>query len=99
MKDKDRRALSVGSFALSTKGRDSGTVYLVIAIEGEQDRLIRVTDGRHHRLEAPKLKNAGHLLPLRVRGYLPETDGTLTNRNIRRAIRNVIDTCINNSIE
>lgn len=95
----DSQEIKVGGFVLSTCGKDSGTVYLVTKTETGSPGYFRVTDGRHHRLDAQKRKNGKHLLPLRVRAYTPDADGPLTNRNIRRAIRTVIDTCINNSIE
>lgn len=51
-----------GDIVMSVRGRDTGTAYLVVGVSGKNDVL--VSDGKLHKLEAPKRKNIKHLVKL-----------------------------------
>ena len=55
----------LGQLVISTRGRDAGTHYLIVALlDGEH---VLVADGRKRSVERPKKKNRKHLaLTLRV---------------------------------
>ncbi len=55
----------LGQMAISTRGRDAGTLFLIVALLNNDHVL--VADGRKRTVERPKKKNRKHLaLTLRV---------------------------------
>lgn len=54
----EKRIFSTGDIALSLKGRDKGTTYLVVDIK---DGLVLVVDGKRRKAFNPKAKNPKHL--------------------------------------
>ncbi len=50
--------INAGMAALSSKGRDQGKVYLVLAVE---DRMLKLVDGKNRTLLKPKLKHRNHV--------------------------------------
>ena len=77
----------IGRFALATAGRDKNRVFIIVGSEGEQ--FLYIADGKHRRVEKPKLKKAKHLRILQEEA--PEfarlaKDGTLTNQQAAAAV-------------
>ena len=80
--------LSPGDIVKNRRGKDEGSLTVVIALEDE--RFALVADGDKRRFERPKRKNVLHLEPLgmnsaEVASSLLET-GRVTNGKLRFAI-------------
>ncbi|MBO8129571.1 MAG: RNA-binding protein [Peptococcaceae bacterium] len=80
--------LRVGQLVWSTKGRDSGRLYVIIGFL--QDRVL-VADGKIRRVHRPKKKNARHLkvLPVVVENIRSkiEQGRKPSDADIQRALR------------
>jgi large subunit ribosomal protein L14e len=77
----------VGRLATSRSGRDAGSVYLVIGVEGPST--VFVADGRTRSVARPKRKNMKHLeLGIPATGMAERLAGGLavTDEEIRAAI-------------
>ena len=75
-----------GRVVESIQGRDKGIFFLVLeAAEG----IVKIADGRRHRLENPKKKKTKHLrakpVLLDLKALRPE-GGALQNSDLRRAL-------------
>ena len=75
-----------GRVVESIQGRDKGSFFLVLeAAEG----IVRIADGRRHRLENPKKKKTKHLrakpVLLDLKALRPE-GGALQDSDLRRAL-------------
>ncbi len=57
----DRDSEYAGAIALSLSGHDAGREYVVVGGASEE-KFLYVSDGKHHRVTEPKLKNKKHLL-------------------------------------
>ena len=75
-----------GRVVESIQGRDKGHFFLVLEAAGD---IVRMADGRHHRLENPKKKKTKHLrakpVLLDLKALRPE-GGALQNSDLRRAL-------------
>lgn len=81
--------LRPGTLVRSLAGRDMGSCYVVLAVEG--DRFVAVANGAVRPVERPKRKNPKHLIaigsvgePLRVR---LEQGERISNVDIQYALR------------
>ncbi len=74
------------SFAVSKKGHDAKTVYVVLA---EDDRYVYLADGKHRRVSSPKKKKKKHIICVfanKLSEYISE-ETPITDGRLRRAIR------------
>ena len=75
-----------GRVVESIQGRDKGHFFLVM--EAAED-IVKIADGKHHRLEAPKKKKTKHLrakpVLLDLKALRPE-GGALQDSDLRRAL-------------
>ena len=65
----EQQKIRLGSIAYSKSGRDSGSYYLIVGLEGE---FAYIADGRIRKLAKPKKKKLKHL---RLRGEVNESIG------------------------
>jgi hypothetical protein len=75
-----------GCFAISLKGRDKGFVYAVV---NEDDGFVHLCDGKHRKIENPKIKRKKHIMCFfanKLSEYLSD-DMPITNGRLRHAIR------------
>ena len=83
----------VGQYVISKAGHDKGTIYLIVAEEGDR---VFLADGRSKTVSAPKKKSRKHLQPISTFAE-PEIlrklqEGIiLYSEEIRRAIRQIAD--------
>ncbi len=73
--------LETGQVVLSLRGRDKDSFFVITQV-GEG--FCRIADGDQRPLERPKKKNPKHLRPT---GWTVELSGSLTNRQLRRKLR------------
>lgn len=74
-------------FAISTKGHDTGAVYVVLS---EDDDYVFLADGKHRKVNNPKRKKKKHIKCCganRISEYISE-ETPITDGRLRRAIRN-----------
>ncbi len=79
----------IGQFAVSKAGHDKGSLYVVVAQEGE---FVFLCDGKTKTPERPKRKKLKHIQPIKrtVEGELLQklqTGGTVYPEEIRYAIK------------
>lgn len=77
----------IGRFAEALSGRDANRVFMIVGCEG--DDYLYIADGKHRRVEKPKLKKAKHLRILQVEApefALLAKEGKLTNRQAASAV-------------
>ena len=72
--------MEIGNIVCSLSGHDKG-VYSVVVEKTEKGVLI--CDGKHHRLENPKLKNPKHL---KVTEHSVEIETLTSDKAVRRGI-------------
>ena len=76
-----------GRVVESIQGRDRGYFFLVL--EGAGEGIVKIADGRRHRLENPKKKKTKHLRAkpalLDLKALRPE-GGPLQNSDLRKAL-------------
>ena len=79
--------LERGAIVRSAAGRDQGTLFLVLAVEGEY---LLLADGKKRKVEAPKRKKRKHVCLLSGEGHpLSEQikqNAKLTNSELRRVL-------------
>ncbi len=73
--------ISRGSLVYSRAGRDKGTLFLVIATDGE---FVYLTDGDTRRVEKPKKKKLKHIN--KTNTVLELDFGSLTDSTVRKAL-------------
>lgn len=75
-----------GRVVESIQGRDKGSFFLVMEAAGD---IVKIADGRRHKLENPKKKKTKHLrakpVMLDLKALRPE-GGALQNSDLRRAL-------------
>jgi len=75
-----------GRVAESIQGRDKGYFFLVLENDGD---IVKIADGKRHKLENPKKKKTKHLrakpVLLDLKALRPE-GGALQNSDLRRAL-------------
>lgn len=78
--------METGTIVLSTAGRDSGRVFCVV--DASEESFALIADGKHRRLEAPKLKKHKHLKVMGESLRLAELlkAGALTNKLLRQEL-------------
>lgn len=77
----------VGRFAQALAGRDMNRVFIIVGYEGDQ--YLYIADGKHRRVEKPKLKKAKHLRILQEEApefALLAKEGKLTNKQAAAAV-------------
>lgn len=72
--------MEIGNIVCSLAGHDKG-IYSVIV--GFHDEGLLVSDGKHHRLSNPKLKNPKHL---RLTGRSVATEKLVSDKAVRHGI-------------
>ena len=74
------------SFAISLKGHDKGTVYVIVS---EENDFVYLSDGKHRKVSNPKKKKKRHIKCLganKISEYISE-ETPITDGRLRRAIR------------
>ena len=72
--------MEIGNIVCSLKGHDKGVYSVIINIS---DKGVLIVDGKHHRLEIPKLKNPKHL---KFTGHSVEIEKLTSDKAVRRSI-------------
>ncbi|MEN6411267.1 MAG: KOW domain-containing RNA-binding protein [Veillonellales bacterium] len=84
--------IAVGQLVISTAGRDTGQVYVVIGYGRGQ--ILLLADGKKRQLAKPKQKNVRHINVLEaIAGNVADklkTGACVTNEEIRRSIHIVV---------
>jgi ribosomal protein L14E/L6E/L27E len=85
----DEQTIDLWRLVTSRAGRDFGQAYLVCEVG--QDGFVALVDGERRRLEAPKRKNAKHLVAydLRAEDIVAKADAGLSIKNseVRTALQ------------
>ena len=77
--------MTVGQVVTVKRGRDKGSLMVVIQIE---DGYLFLVDGRCRKLNKPKRKNIKHVSPTKiVVNLIPEGGRSLQDADIRKALR------------
>ncbi len=76
-------AIKVGSLVVSTAGRDSTRIFIVVELVS--DGYVKIADGRLRKTDKPKLKKTKHLLLLQTEA------ATLADMENNGAVRRYID--------
>ncbi len=72
--------MEIGNIVCSLSGHDKGEFSVIV---GKHEKGVLISDGKHHRLAAPKLKNPKHL---RLTGRSLATEKLVSDKAIRRGI-------------
>ena len=72
--------MEIGNIVCSLSGHDKGIYSIVVA---KSDKGIMVCDGKHHKLNKPKLKNEKHL---RFTGHSVKIENITSDKAVRRGI-------------
>ncbi len=75
-----------GCFALSLKGRDKGTIYVVSEDDGD---FVHLINGKQRKVSKPKIKRKKHILCFfdnKLSKYISE-DAPVTDGRLRRAVK------------
>ena len=78
-----------GDLAYSLAGHDKGNLYVILSVEGD---IAYLADGRLKLIDRPKKKKLRHLQVVKkdfrqVLTESNETAGSITNENVKRAIK------------
>lgn len=73
-----------GDFVISLAGRDSGRVFIVAEVIG--DEYLSLTDGMLRSIEKPKKKKRKHVKKINI----PPYDGIMSNRAVSGMVKDVI---------
>lgn len=71
--------IQIGSVVRAKAGRDKNSYFVAVGIHGG---FVEIADGKRHKLENPKRKNAKHISPTNA---VIEPEG-LTNKQLRKLI-------------
>lgn len=101
MKVKHRQEPQVGQIVKTLKGRDAGTVYVIIGVVDE--RFVLIADGDKRKFDQPKRKNLQHLelqpmISSEVVHSLQES-GRVTNGKLRYAVNVYMESANSNAEE
>lgn len=83
--------IKVGSVVISTAGHDSGNYFVVIDVE--DDKFVKICDGKSRKLEKPKRKKVKHLkntfMVLDEIAKKLEENQVIHNKNIEKALKSL----------
>lgn len=72
--------MEIGDIVCSLSGHDKGVFSVIVA---KHEKGVLISDGKHHRLAAPKLKNPKHLKPT---GHSVAIEKLVSDKAVRRGI-------------
>ena len=72
--------IEIGAIVKALAGRDKDRYYAVVGVD---DGFVKIADGRSHKAEKPKRKNAKHISPTQEKIAVEE----LTNKRLRKILR------------
>jgi len=88
---------TVGQLVVSTAGRDTGELYVVV---GQlSPTMVLVADGRRRKLANPKRKNIRHLRPLRTSATTVNSYSIVSDRLTDATIRQIINQFVQDNIK